>query len=151
MGKSKKIKSRLLFMMLCAVMVIICADLILRLKDQYRIPHTNCYLRFEEKTMVVNLVYKRTPLEIGYKTILDHNILEVYWNKDRDILAVCYKKDKRIVGYFLLTSAEDQKPTSAFEPYLVQFFSTKSSVERFLKEHAIDFVPTNHYFWNKYY
>ena len=148
MGKSKKIVRIVCYPLLTILLVIGGLDCFLTIKDQHRISGTNCYLHFDSNTLSVNLIYKSCPVLTRYKTLLDHNVPEVYWNDKGDIIAIERNKKGVIVGYYLLSCTNDIKIASPFEPYSVAYFSTENSLRNHLAERRIVFTPMNHYYYS---
>jgi hypothetical protein len=118
-----------------------------RLRDQYHIPGTKCYLQYNDVTLTVDLVYKQCPIIFtSMKTLLDDNIREVYWNNKKEIIAISYGVYSKT--YYLLTCTPEYKGVlSPYEPYTIYSFKTREAMDQFMGEKGRLFYSSNHYLW----
>lgn len=143
MGIVKKIARVFIVILL----IIVGIDTYGRLRDQYHIPGTKCYLQYNDVTLTVDLVYKQCPIiYTSMKTLLDDNIREVYWNDEKEIIAVSYRRHTKFY-YFMARSTMDESISSPYEPYLIYSFRTKEAIDQFIARNGHVFDQSNHYLW----
>ena len=143
MGIVKKIARVFIVILL----IIVGIDTYGRLRDQYHIPGTKCYLQYNDVTLTVDLVYKQCPIIFtSMKTLLDDNIREVYWNDEKEIIAVSYRRHTKFY-YFMARSTMDESISSPYEPYLIYSFRNKEAIDQFIARNGHVFDQSNHYLW----